>query len=240
MSELDDRRPLYKRLCDQIAEEIIRNRWGPGQQLPTEAEFIAKYNMSSGTVRKALDLLESNGVVERVQGSGTFVRRPDWSNVQTHAIRYFGSAGDPRTLRSRIVERKAVTGPHEVTTVLQLEPNAPVIRLLRLRSHDGLPALTEEIWLDEERFAPLLTTPDTEQPLLYPLYEQLCGVAVARAKESITIETADPLDAEMLGLVEGRPIVVISRVAFGYDGRPVEWRRSRGPASDFHFEVEIR
>lgn len=240
MSELDDRRPLYRRLRDQIAEEIIRNRWGPGQQLPTEVEFIVKYNMSSGTVRKALDLLEGDGVVERVQGSGTFVRRPDWSNIQTYAIRYFGSAGDPRILRSRIVEREVVTGPHEVTAVLQLEPNTRVIRLLRLRSYDGLPVLKEELWLDGERFAPLLTTLDTEQSLLYPVYEQLCGVAVARARESITIETASPLDAEMLGLVEGRPIVLISRIAFGYDGRPVEWRRSRGPASDFHFEAEIR
>lgn len=240
MIDLEDRRPLYRRLRDQIAQEIVRNRWGPGHQLPTEADFITKYEVSAGTIKKALDILETDGLIERIQGSGTFVRRPDWSNIQTHSIRYFGSAGDLRPLRSRIFEREALPGPPEVTSVLQLEPHARVIRLRRLRSHDALPVLTEEIWLGEEQFALLLTTPDTDQPLLYPLYERLCGVAVARAKESITIEAAGPPDAEMLGIAEGRPMVVISRVAFGYDDRPVEWRRSRGPASDFHYETEIR
>ena len=240
MIELEDRRPLYRRLRDQIAQEIVKNRWGPGQQLPTEAVFISKYNVSSGTIKKALDILEADGLIERIQGSGTFVRRPDWSNIHTHSIRYFGSAGDQRPLRSRIFAREALSGPPEVTSVLQLEPHARVIHLRRLRSHDGLPVLTEEIWLGEEQFAPLLTTPDTEQPLLYPLYERLCGVSVARAKESITIEAAGPPDAEMLGLIEGRPMVLISRIAYGYDDRPVEWRHSRGPASDFYFETEIR
>lgn len=169
-----------------------------------------------------------------------FVRRPDFGTAFVRFIRFFGSAGDRRMPKSRILSREALVGPREVTEALHLSDGTQVIRLQRLRIHDGLPVLFEEIWLEEARFAPVLIMEETQPQLLYPIYESLCGVIVARAEETITIDTANDEDAELLGLVVGRPVVLIDRLALGYDGRPVEWRRSRGPASDFRYKIEIR
>ena len=76
--------------------------------------------------------------------------------------------------------------------------------------------------------------------LLYPAYERLCDEIVARAEETLTAATADPDDVRLLGLTPGVAVVVIERLAFGYDGKPVEWRRTHGSAASFRYQIEIR
>lgn len=76
----DVRLPLYQRLRDQLAEQIANNRWRPGEAIPTEAALSAEYKLSTGTVRKAVDALVSEGILERQQGRGTFVRRPQFQS----------------------------------------------------------------------------------------------------------------------------------------------------------------
>ena len=240
ISSASIRKPLYQQLGEQIASDIAKQRFRPGDHLPTEPELAVLHGVAVGTVRKAVDLLVGEGLVERVHGSGTFIRRPDFGTAFVRFIRYFGSAGDRRMPTSRILARKTMSGPCEVTDALCLSRKAEVIWLHRLRIHDGLPVLIEEIWLEKDRFGPILTMNDLEPQLLYPLYERLCGEVVACAEETITIEAATEGDAQHLGMIVGRPVVIIDRLALGYNKRPIEFRRSRGPASDFRYKIEIR
>lgn len=240
MSDIGDRRPIYRRLRDELAAEIARNTWHPGEPIPAEAEIAAKYKVAVGTARKALDLLVSDRLVERVQGSGTFVRRASFETAVVRFLRYYGSAGDRRTPGSRILKREKIGGSEAVTNALQLERGAEVIHLERLRVDEGKPVLIEDIWLNAVRFGPVLTMEECEPKLLYPIYEKLCGEIVARAEETITIGTAGSAEAKLLGLELGQPIVLLARLAFGYDDCPIEWRCSRGSGLDFHYRVEIR
>lgn len=166
MSDIGDRRPIYRRLRDEIAAEIARNTWHPGEPIPTEAEIATKYDVAIGTARKALDMLVSDQLIERVQGSGTFVRRPRFETAVVRFIRYYGSAGDRRSPASRILTREKVVGTKEVIAALHLEPGAEVIHLSRLRIHEGKPVLIEDVWLDAARFAPVLTMEENEPLLL--------------------------------------------------------------------------
>ncbi|WP_245337936.1 UTRA domain-containing protein, partial [Methylobacterium radiotolerans] len=107
-------------------------------------------------------------------------------------------------------------------------------RLIRTRHLQGRPILSEAIWLPAARFAPILTAPLTEiGDLLYPAYERLCGEIVARAEETLTVGIADATDAERLEIADGDPVVVIERLAFGFDARPIEWPVTRGAAKHF-------
>ena len=239
VDDIGDRRPIYRRLRDQVAAEIARNTWRPGEPIASEAELAKRYGISVGTVRKAVDLLVSDGLVERMSGSGTFVRRPDFQHAFIRFTRLFGSAGDRRVPESRILRREVLPGPPEVTSALDLRDGARVIRLLRLRVFEGVPVIHEEIWLDEARFAPILTL-EGNPKLLYPVYEDLCGEIVARAEEEITIERATSTDVALLGLSEGSAVVRIERRALGYDDRPIEWRYSRSSAAGFCYKVDIR
>ncbi len=231
---------MYQRLRDQISVEIAQNVWRPGDAISTEQELASKYDISIGTVRKAVDCLVNDGLVERVGGSGTFVRRPDFKHSFIRFTRVYGSAGDQRIPESRIFKRDVLIGPTKITSALHLQDGARLIRLLRLRTHEGLPVVHEEIWLEEARFAAILTSKNAQPKLLYPLYEDLCGIIVARAQEEITIDTANETDVTLLGLDRGSAIVNVERRALGYDDRPIEWRCSRSSATGFHYKVDIR
>ena len=237
----DVRLPLYQRLRDQLAEQIANNRWRPGEAIPTEAALSAEHQLSTGTVRKAIDALVSEGVLERQQGRGTFVRRPQFQSSLFRFFRFQTAAGERRVPESRILSIEPVPAPSAVAQALGLTPDAPVIRIVRVRLLDVEPVLAEEIWLPRSRFQPLLEIDLSQKgPLLYPIYEETCGQVVAYAEETLTAESVNEVHARLLCVPVNSPVVVIERLARDYAGTPLEWRRSRGRAEHFRYSVEIR
>lgn len=237
----DDRLPRYQRLRDELAQQISLNRWRPGEAIPTEAALASEYAISVGTVRKAIDALVSEGVLERQQGRGTFIRRPQFQSSLFRFFRFQGLNGERLVPESRILAIETVVAPSAVSQALALPAGTEVIRLIRLRLLESTPVLAEEIWLPKSRFLPLLDVDLQRQgPLLYPIYESLCGQVVARAAETLTAEAANDVHARLLDIDVHSPVVVIERLACDYAGTPLEWRRSRGHASHFRYSVEIR
>jgi len=237
----DERLPLYQRLRDQLAEQIASNRWQPGAAIPTESALAAEYGLSIGTVRKAIDQLVSESLLERQQGRGTFVRRPQFQSSLFRFFRFQDADGARQVPESRILSNEALQAPADVAHALALEPGAPVIRLLRLRLINAQPLLVEEIWLPHEPFAAILEHDlNAHGPLLYPVYESLCGQVIAAADETLTAEAVSEVHARLLRVDAGSPVVVIERVARNYAGQPLEWRRSWGHARHFRYSVEIR
>jgi GntR family transcriptional regulator len=241
MDQGDLRLPLYQRLRDEIAQQIARNVWRPGEAIPTEAELAASHEVAVGTVRKALDALVADGMIERRQGRGTFVRRPNFDGSLFRFFRYQGPDGSRIVPEGRIQEREVLSAPPPVRSALRLRDDEEAIRLSRLRLISGKPVLSEEIWLPWRRFGAFLEAePGEIGDLLYPAYERFCGEIVARAEETLTVDTATAEDVRLLGLEQGAPVVVIDRMAFGYDNHPIEWRHSRGPTTEFRYQIEIR
>jgi GntR family transcriptional regulator len=237
---IDERLPLYQQLRDELAEKIARRVWRPGESIPTEAELAASHGIAVGTVRKAINALVADGLVEPQQGRGTFVRRP---RFDSSLFRFFRHSGfdEHAVPGSRLLEREVVAAtPDQVREALKLQLNERTIRMSRLRLAADRPFLREQIWLPYAQFEPLLTVPESEiGDLLYPAYERLCGQVVARAEEVLTVGAADADDSRLLGVERGAPLVMIDRLALSFEGRPIEWRRSHGVASDFRYKVEI-
>jgi GntR family transcriptional regulator len=237
----DVRLPLYQRLRDHLAEQIANNRWRPGEAIPTEAALSAEYQLSTGTVRKAVDALVSEGILERQQGRGTFIRRPQFQSSLFRFFRFQTAAGERRVPESRILSIEPVAAPSAVAQALGLPLDAPVIRIVRVRLLDVQPVLAEEIWLPRNRFQPLLEIDlSSKGPLLYPIYEEVCGQVVASAEETLTAESVNDVYARLLQVPVNSPVVVIERLARDYAGTPLEWRRSRGHAEHFRYRVDIR
>jgi GntR family transcriptional regulator len=137
--------------------------------------------------------------------------------------------------------REVTEAPSEVSATLRIERSARVIHMSRLRLVGDAPILAEEIWLPYKPFAAFAMLDTSEiGDLLYPVYETYCHQVIASASETLTIEIVDMMHARLLRIDPGTPVVVVERLAYGYDRRPLEWRRSRGPASEFAYQVEIR
>ncbi|MGD7097479.1 GntR family transcriptional regulator [Ralstonia pseudosolanacearum] len=237
----DLRLPRYQQLRDDLAEQVARQQWRPGDAIPTEAELAKLYNVAVGTVRKAIDVLVAEGLLERFQGRGTFVRRASFASSLFRFFRFQNERGERRIPESRILKRDVLDAPSAPAAGLQIETGAPVIRLTRLRLLDAAPLLAEEIWLPYDRFEPLATLePGAFGDLLYPLYEKQCGQIVASAEETLTAEAVNATYARLLRIKPGDPVMVIERIARGYDRVPLEWRRSRGAAAHFRYHVDIR
>jgi GntR family transcriptional regulator len=237
----DDRLPRYQRLRDEMVALVAARHWRPGEAIPTEQALAKSYDVAVGTVRKAVDLLVAEGLLERFQGRGTFVRRASFDSSLFRFFRFQTRLGERRIPESRILRREVVEAPSAVAATLQIPNGAKVIQMSRLRLIDGVPMLAEEIWLPFDRFAAFAQLELTEiGDLLYPVYEAQCNQVIASATETLTVEAIGPLHARLLRIEPGTPAVVIERLAYGYDRQPLEWRRSRGPASEFIYQAEIR
>jgi GntR family transcriptional regulator len=121
---------------------------------------------------------------------------------------------------------------------LGIGSGAPVIRIRRVRSLDGQPAIAETITVPQVLFpdlADIREVPNT----LYDLYERRYGITIARAVERLSAVAADERDARLLGIAPGAPLLEIDRIALALDGNPVEWRVSRCHTATHHYQVEL-
>ena len=232
--------PRYRRLRDTIAGQLARGELRPGDALPAEQELARRYGLAPGTVRRAMDELSDEGLVERRHGSGTFVRRPNFDHMMVRFFLHRDASGDVFEPESRILARRVVAVRGALSTRLGMASGERAIHMVRLRSWNAAPRLIEDIYLPLPRFRPFLEAPeDTIEPLLYRAYERLCGVLVFAIDEMIAIDDASAEDRAALLLPEGALVVEIERQARDAAGQVIEWRRSRGEARQFRYRIAL-
>ena len=228
----------YAALAGALRRRVIDGEWPAGTALPAETRLATEHGVALGTLRRSLELLAEQGLIERRHGKGTFVRMGLSGATMMRFFR-FGS-GDGEVPQSRILSRQTVVASPEVARRLGIARGDPVLRLQRLRSLGGQPRLVEEIWLPLPLFAGLLDVPTAQWgDLLYPLFAERCGVAVARATDEIGFAPLTAAQGRSVELAAGYPGVAGTRQAFDLTGRCVERRIRRGDAFAFHYPVTI-
>ncbi len=234
----DDRLPAYVRLRDTLAARIARGEWTAKEPIPSEARLAQEYGLSVGTVRKGVDGLVNEGLLERRQGSGTFVRAPSFDATLFRFFQLREADGSQLSIpSSKVILRSICTAPSEAADALGTQH---VIKILRLRSLSDLPVLFEEIYIPADRFSGFQSLPDSAfGPLLYPLYFEKFGVLVKRATDDLSFGQANERSANQLKLNIDDPLVIIRRTAFDIEDKPVEWRIAHGSAAQFLYRSEI-
>lgn len=228
----------YAALASALHARIAAGEWPGGTALPAEAVLATELGVALGTLRRALELLAAQGLIERRHGRGTFVRSGLGGAPMLRFFRFGERAGEVPA--SRILSRQALPAPADAARALGLDAGAPALRLRRLRSLGGAPRLLEELWLPLPLCAALAEGETAAWPdLLYPFLAERCGVHVARATDDIAFATLTAAQARTLGLASGHPCALVTRRAFDLTGRCVEWRQTRGDAQAFHYTVTI-
>ncbi|MDO5605243.1 MAG: GntR family transcriptional regulator [Paracoccus sp. (in: a-proteobacteria)] len=216
--------PLYQKVIDTVVGRIASGELLPGGILPSEMQLAAETGVSQGTARKALTILEQNGIVRREQGRGTFVtaRTPESSLFNFFRLRQEdGTVIRPELVDEAITQRRATA---EERASLHGDPGS-VYEIRRLRSLLGVPSVLETAVVPADLFAGI----DRRTPLpsaLYVLYQQAYGCIVLQAQEALSAIPASPDIAAALAIPAGSPILRVERRARDILGRNIERRLS--------------
>lgn len=232
---IDARLPAYLRLRDRLTQRIAAGEWHADQALPSENQLAQEGGLSVGTVRKALQMLVDEGLLERRQGAGTYLRKPAFDAA---LFRFFLLSGDDTAIPvSRILSRQRRTASDAIAAILGTRD---AFRVERLRINHGEVLLAEEIWLAAARFPGFDTLDEAAfGPLLYPLYLERWGVLVVAAADEVSFRPAPEIIATHLGVAPGAPLAVVERSVTGADGAVIEWRRACGRAERFRYRSRI-
>ncbi len=198
-------RPLYLQVKDMLVQRIVAGAWKPGAAIPNEIELSRELGISVGTVRKALDEMESERLISRRQGRGTFVI--DQTSDEC-AIR-FSNIRDPDGIRiaGEVQSCEVVPAVANATEaqMLQLRSGEPVLRLRRVRVHDEHPLMVEESTVPQARFPGLAQ--DSDIPPSIVVLAHRYGVLLARAQEKIGVTAAEGEVAGDLKVAKGTPLL---------------------------------
>lgn len=226
--------PKSQRIADMLIREIGTGRLAEGERLPPERTMAAELGVSVGTLRKALAVLEGKDLLERVQGSGNYVRnRPDASAVYAFFRLELNSGGGRPTAEVLSVERleKPAGAP-------DFGPSPDAHRIRRLRYLSGVPAALEEIWLDAAR-AERIRANDLSDSL-YLFYRERLNFWIARAEDRVGVDRLPDWAPPRLGILPGVTVGFVERVAQDQEGRRVEYSRTWFDADRVRYVARLR
>ncbi|MGH3728828.1 MAG: GntR family transcriptional regulator [Micromonosporaceae bacterium] len=223
---------MYRRLLEQIRTEL-----SPRDALPSERELTTRYQVSRATVRQALQRLEEEGWVHRMQGAGTYVSDPATIS-KSLALTSFSEDMRARKLTagSKLLGLRRVTADVAVARDLRLSPGAEVVHIRRLRLADGEPMCLEQVWLRGDLL------PDADAALASgSLYEVLAerGIEMHHADQVIGATVADVEQAELLAVAPYSPALRVTRVTYDGTSRPVEYAESIYRADRYDFRITV-
>jgi len=232
--------PLYQQIKAMILASLQASEWLPGAAIPSEIELAARYGVSQGTVRKAIDELATDNLLVRKQGKGTFVATHQEEGVQYRFLRLEPDSGHKLPLKTQFLSCETTQSTDSIARLLKLKAVDLVIHIERIQTFAGKPIVFEEIWLPEGRFKGLtLSDLNAWTGPMYAFYEGHYATHMVRAEEKIKAIAADASMAKHLNLEVGRALLSVERVAFTYGNKPVEIRRARYDTSEQHYENKL-
>ncbi|WP_320824848.1 GntR family transcriptional regulator [Reinekea sp.] len=215
------RRPMYVQVSELLLREINAGHWREGERLPVEAVLAVELKVAVGTLRKALALLESDGLVERRQGSGTYVKRSSPEAVyQLFRLELLTGGGTPHA-QTLSVRREA---NETVAAHFNVSPDTLFWRIERKRFLDQSAIAAEEMWVRAVH-AETLSAAELDESL-YRHYREHFGFWISRVEDRLRVFPATDWAADILALPARTPLGWIERLSWTGDDRLEEYSRT--------------
>jgi GntR family transcriptional regulator len=231
--------PLYQQIKGLILQSLEAGEWKPGEAIPSEMDLAARFRVSQGTVRKAIDELAADNLVIRRQGKGTFVATHAEHQAQYRFLKLMPDSGDQASegpAQRAVMECRRVRAPAEVARALALRSGDAVMQVRRVLSFDRTPTILEDLWLPGNAFKGL--TADQMAGYhgpTYAMFEIEFGVRMVRAEEKIRAVAPDAQQAALLKVPQQTPLLSVERIAFTYNDMPMELRRGLYRTDTHHY-----
>lgn len=233
--------PLYAQVKALMTRRIATGDWKPGMMIPNEFQLAAEYNVSQGTVRKALIALEAARLIIRRQGRGTYVAEHTRELTLFHFFRIVGLDDQRLEPWSRVLSQRTANATREVARLLEIEKGTPVHVVNRIRTLNSKPAITERIYTPTAMMPDLAIRPGAEMvDEMYVIYQKQYGITIAHASERLAAVAASAEDARLLEIDTGTPLLEITRVARDVSNTAVELRISRCHTDHLRYAAEVK
>ncbi len=214
--------PVYMQIAEVLARQIEAGYCRSGDRLPTEAELAERLQVAVGTLRKALALLEAQGVLERIQGSGTYVRRVQGTQ-QIYELFRLELTDGPGLPTAQILELSHQKRPADVP-VLDAQGSPTCWRVRRLRFLSQVPVALEEIWFSASACPEL--QPQELGDSMYLFYQQRFNLWIARVEDQISAAAAPSWAMPPCGMAAGDCAGYIERVSWTANNQIAEFSRT--------------
>jgi len=235
--------PLYQQIKGLILQSLQSGEWKPGESIPSEMDLAARYRVSQGTVRKAIDELAAENLLMRRQGKGTFVATHAEQHVQYRFLKLMPDSGDLQSegpAQRDIIDCKRVRASAEIARALALRTGDSVLQARRVLSFAGRPTILEDLWLPGTPFKGLTAERLSQyHGPMYALFETEFGVRMVRAEEKIRAVLPDAAQAALLQIPKNTPLLSVERIAYTYNDAPMELRRGLYLTDTHYYRNEL-
>lgn len=237
--ELDpsSRIPLYEQLAYALQRAVQSGILTPGAALPPEPILAAQLRVSRQTVNQALNRLARRGVVHRRRGVGTFIAEPYVEQPLGDLYSFLRTLTAQGRLPGTRLLGYRLTVDIQASPLLTDRKDGLVMEFVRLRLVDGDPFVIETIYLPAE-YGERLPLDRLTQEALYDLLQEVCGILVTHAEETLRPVTLTQPNAALLGLAVGEPAFLVERIAYAGE-RAVELRSSLIRGDRYRFRVHL-
>ncbi len=215
--------PLYYQIAGMIRNRILAGVWSPGSQLPTEDEWAREYGVSRPTIRNAKALLEKEGYLRSIKGSGSYVNGSDtWEHQPPTVdnlsdIFHFGSQ-----MSFRIHQLGMVSNSPEVWKHLNNPSDRYVFQIRGTRWFQSRVISFATYYLPF-RFGSRIPLDSLDDNPFIPQLEKMAGIRVIEGVQNISLGQAGAEAARHLGLEKGNPVLVVQTVYFDETHVPIEY-----------------
>lgn len=216
--------PLYVQVAGILRAKICASEWTSRAPLPNEVTLARDIGVSIGTVRKALEMLENERLIQRRQGRGTFVVE---TSDDTELERFSNLVSGSKKLKSNAVTWSYALGEatREECHVLALKLNERVYRIELVWTAADMATVAETISVAEVRFPGLHNHLVEGGQYLFPVYRRHYQEVITKVTEVLRPVSADSALAAKLNVTIAQPLLNVDRIAFAMSGGPVELSR---------------
>jgi GntR family transcriptional regulator len=232
--------PLYIQVIDSLTDYIECNKFKPGYQLPGEAELCRSFDVSRTVIRQALKELEYKGLIYRTKGRGTFIAEPKIheSLVQNLTGFYQDMEAKGHRPHSKVLKQEKIPATKKVADKLELQDGTAVVQIDRLRFLGQEPIVLVTSYLPYD-LAPELVEVDLSNQSLYVYLENAHGFQISHGKRYLEAVPANQLEAELLKVDVGSPLILLDSISYLSDGTPLEYFHALHRGDRSRFEVEL-
>ncbi len=232
-SQTSNALPLYVQISELLIRDIAAGRLIDGERLPPEREMAEELGISIGTLRKALADLTAKGLLERVQGSGNYIRqgRTQDSIYAMFRLELLTGGGLPRANILNIARLKKPEALPDFGT------GTEATRFRRLRYLNEVIIAVEEIWLDGDCG---LVRPELLSDSLYRFYQKQLGFWIVRAEDRVTIGSVPDWAPDSFPMAPGTATGFIERFSWSDKPDPIEYSRTWFDTTKAHYVQRLK